>query len=278
MTALNSDIFTHVGSPGSATTLSAPGHTIAGTSIVVGSTSNWPTDTGVTFAVDTVSIVNGVQVRNVGTYCEFEGIVTSGTDVANMVLRFGTDQNYPAGSTTRVYIPVASSRENRLVDGLLVAHNQNGTLKSIATSNLAGDNGITGSMLSPSAITLGYSPITTSFSSGTTAETLITGLTTTVTIPSGARKIEIHVYSASVSAASGISVLKLYDGTFGSGSPVQVGQFNVNNTNNGADLMAITTGLAAGSKTYSATITNGSSNPSISGSSIAPAYMLVKAI
>ncbi len=130
MSASSSDYLTKVGSPGTATTLSAPGHTIGGTAITVVSTSNWPTDTGCIFAMDTYTLVSGVAVRDVGSYCEFEGIVSSGTSITSMVLRYGTDQNYPAGSTSRVYIPVASSRENRLVDGLLVAHDQDGTLKA----------------------------------------------------------------------------------------------------------------------------------------------------
>lgn len=130
MAAAATDYLTHVGSPGTATTLAAPGHTIAGASITVGSTSNWPTDTGAIFAMDTVKLVNGVETRVAGTYTEWEAVVSSATSITGMVLRYGTDQNYPAGSTTRVYIPVSSSRENRLVDGLLVAHNQDGTHKA----------------------------------------------------------------------------------------------------------------------------------------------------
>lgn len=130
----NTDYFTEVGNPGTATTLAAPGHSIAGTTFNVVSTANWPTTTGVVFAVDTFTIqtVNGVAtaVRNPGSYTEWEGDVTNATTIANAVIRFGTDQNYPAGSNTRLYIPVASSRENRLVQGLLVSLNQNGTLKN----------------------------------------------------------------------------------------------------------------------------------------------------
>jgi len=137
MAASSSDGFTQVGNPGSATTLAAPGHAIAGTSITVGSTSNWPTATGVIFAIDTVTLINGVEVRDVGSYTEWEGVVSSGTTVTSMVLRYGTDQNYPTGSTTRVYIPVASSRENRTVNTLLVSLDQDGSLKAGAVDNTA---------------------------------------------------------------------------------------------------------------------------------------------
>jgi len=139
MAAASSDYFVEVGNPGSATTLSAPGHAIAGTAITVGSTSNWPTITGVIFAIDTVTLVNGVEVRDVGSYTEWEGIVTSPTTVGSLVLRYGTDQNYPAGSTTRVYIPVASSKENRLSKGILMEHNQDGTHGDINADSLSTD-------------------------------------------------------------------------------------------------------------------------------------------
>ncbi len=126
MAAAATDYFTEVGSPGTATTLAAPGHIIAGTAITVVATSNWPTTTGVIFAMDTVTIVDGEEVRDVGTYTEWEGVVASATSITGMILRVGTDQNYPAGSTTRVYIPVAATKENRNTQGILVDHKQDG--------------------------------------------------------------------------------------------------------------------------------------------------------
>ena len=208
MAAANTDYFTKVGNPGSATTLAAPGHTIGGTTFNVGSTANHPVDTGYIFAVDTVTITNGVAVRNPGSYTEWEGVVTSGTVIGSAVLRYGTDQNYPAGATTRVYIPVASSKENRLVDGLVVSLNQNGSLKTSAvTTSLTGatlpadtvatvsltNGSVTGSKLSTSAISLGYAQIITTLSSITTAVDL-TGLSVAVTVPAGGRDVLITGY------------------------------------------------------------------------------------
>jgi hypothetical protein len=124
MAASSSDVFTKVGAPGTATTLSAPGHLIGGTALTVVSTSNWPTTTGAIFAMDTVTIVDGAEVRDVGSYTEWEGVVASGTSITGLVLRLGTDQDYPAGVTTRVYIPVAASQNDRMVDGLALEHSQ----------------------------------------------------------------------------------------------------------------------------------------------------------
>ncbi len=179
MAASASDKFIKVGSPGTATTLSAPGYTAGNTSITVGSTSNWPTDTGVVFAIDQAEVVNGVEVQIAGTYNEFEGAVSSGTSVTGVDWKNGTgDTNYAAGPLTRVYIPVSAERENRLIDGLVVAHNQDGTLKnaSVGASQLA-NNSVTTAAITDSAVTADKIDFTT-------FKETVTG-TTSVTVPAG---------------------------------------------------------------------------------------------
>lgn len=127
MAASANDLLVKTGE-GTATTLSSPGYTIGATSVTVVSTTNWPTDTGVIFAIDTAEIVNGEQVQVAGTYCEFEGVVTGATTIASVDLITGTPQNYSAGALTRVYIPLSSEVQNRMVDALLVSHDQDGTM------------------------------------------------------------------------------------------------------------------------------------------------------
>lgn len=127
MSAATTDKFTKVGTPGTATTLASPGYTQGDTSITVGSTTNWPTDYKVYFAIDRAQVTNGVEERITGTYCEFSGIVTGATTIGSLTKEYGTAQDYAAGSLTRVYIPVSSGRENALVDGLVVEHNPDGT-------------------------------------------------------------------------------------------------------------------------------------------------------
>lgn len=136
LTPATTDKFLKVGLPGSATTLSAPGYTIGNPSINVGATTNWSTDTPIVFAMDSVTVVNGVATRTPGTYCEFFGIVTGSGTIGNLSLLFGNAQNYVAGSLTRVYIPVSGSRENMLIDGMNQDHNGKGNHK-----NLTDDNG-----------------------------------------------------------------------------------------------------------------------------------------
>lgn len=153
MAAGANDMFTKVGSPGNATFLAAPGHTIGGTSFTVDSTSLWPTDTAVIFGIDTTSLVSGVATRDTGSYTVWRGIVASGTTITNGTLMYGTDQDYTAGTTTRVYVLPTSSRENRTVDGLLIEHNQDGTHdEAIITSRTADTTPASGDLILTSDI------------------------------------------------------------------------------------------------------------------------------
>lgn len=114
---------------GTATTLSAPGKAAAATSITVGSTANFPTTTGITFAI---RVVDGNGELVAGTYTEWVGTVTSGTTLAmNAVPVYGSDQVYAAGSTTQVYMPLSSYSYNKHIDALLEEHEQlDGTHKA----------------------------------------------------------------------------------------------------------------------------------------------------
>lgn len=136
MTAATTDLLTYVGNPGTATTLGAPGYTAGGTSITVGSTANFPTATACVFAIDEVETVNGEEVRSTGTYNTYRGIVASGTSITNVTWLSGDgDRDYASGAATRVYITTASAWANRLVDGLSVSMNKDGTLKESAVQD-----------------------------------------------------------------------------------------------------------------------------------------------
>jgi hypothetical protein len=123
MAAAATDLLQEVGIR-SATTLDSPGYTIGDTSITVVSVSTWPTATGITFAMDEVD-ADGVQVP--GTYNEYVGVKSSATSITSVSHQNGTNQDYTAGATTRVYIPVSAERENRIVEWGLTEHEQDGT-------------------------------------------------------------------------------------------------------------------------------------------------------
>lgn len=125
MTASQNDKFMYVGSPGTATTLSSPGYTTGvSTSITVGTTASFPTLTGCIFAIDTAEVIAGEEVQVAGTYTVYSGTVTNGTTISNVTLLYGSAQSYTAGALTRVYIPISSLHDNRLIEGLLTSHDQ----------------------------------------------------------------------------------------------------------------------------------------------------------
>lgn len=143
MSASTSDKFLEVGNPGSATNLAGAGYTIGAASITVDTTTNWPTATLVIFGIDVVETdANGEEVRVEGSYCIFEGIVTSSTTIGSVTKLFGDDQDYAAGATTRVYITVSTQQTKKLVDGLVVEHNRDGTHSDITADSLQLPSGV----------------------------------------------------------------------------------------------------------------------------------------
>lgn len=178
------DMFQKVGRA-TATTLSAPGYTTGDSSVNIGSTTNWPTDTGVTFAID---VVDAAGERIAGTYNVFRGRVAGASQVDQVVYEGGdAHRSYPSGATTRVYILVSSYRDNRTVDGISVSHNQDGTIKgpSVVTAltgqTLPADTvttpAITDASVTPAKWTNPYSfkaIVTTTYNTTPTAMTKLT--------------------------------------------------------------------------------------------------------
>jgi hypothetical protein len=101
--------------------------------------------------MDEVETVDGEVTQVAGSYNEYVGTVDSGTTITNMshITGTGTDRNYAAGASTRVYVAVTSERENRLVEGIAVHANQDGTLKTNAvTTAVITDNSVTPAKIS----------------------------------------------------------------------------------------------------------------------------------
>ena len=207
MAASASDYFQKVGAS-TATTLSSPGYSTGNASINIASTTNWPTDTGVHFAIDETETVAGEDVRTDGTLNIFRGTVSGATQITNLTYVGGdANRDYSAGATTRVYIIVNDDRENRLVDGLLVAHDQDGTLKadSVVTANITdanvttakiadasvtnaklADGSVTGEKINTGSIIVAGGVPATSDSTGASYSDW--GYNTTITVPSWANR------------------------------------------------------------------------------------------
>jgi hypothetical protein len=152
MPGLPQDFYKKVGA-NTVTTLAAPGKNLAATSINVGATTNYPTDTGIVVGIRVVDS-NGTIVP--GTYTEWNAVVASSTAITiEAVPVYGTDQVYPAGSLTQVFLMVSSSLHNQMVDGLLVSHDQDGKLKAgaISNSNMLANNTVTTAAITDASVT-----------------------------------------------------------------------------------------------------------------------------
>lgn len=139
-------------------------------------------------------------------------------------------------------------------------------------------NAVTASKLSTDAITLGYTQITSNFTTVSTTPVQVTGLTTTVTIPAGGRRIKITVFTkAAYGSTSNTSNLTIWDGTVGSGTQIGAGSGFQSTGANSTIAMAIVT-PAAGSKTYNAGFNVATGTGTWEASTTGPSFILVEAI
>lgn len=217
MAAALTDKFKKAGAS-TVTSLAAPGKAIGATSITVGSTTNYPLDTGVVVAIRVVDTAGALVA---GTYTEWNAIVTSATSFTlDPTPVHGSDQVYAAGSSTQVYISVSSSAHNQLVDGLLVSHNQDGSQRAgtITNGSLSTTSGELGGAWTTWATTVG------GFSSTTdaTLRYMLIGKT-----------VHIRVYINGTSNATSFSFTVPYAVANGGSVPCRIANNGVTNTSPG---------------------------------------------
>lgn len=235
--------------------------------------TGWATDTPTPFVIFQLdSMGNEVD----GTRSDWVGIVVGNT-ITQLTLTAGTDDTYPAGSA--VIAATTAEWGDRIVDGLLVSHDQDGTLKnnSVSIAKIQ-DSAVTASKLATSAITLGYNSSTSNQTVATTSATTLTGTSVTATLP-GSRNVRVSVdipYATS-GAASNFVTLDLLNGTTVIRSTrVQV---PLNGSTGPIKLDRVLVAPTAGSQTYSARITQDSATGvDYIGLATSPIYLLVEAI
>lgn len=223
MAAALTDLFTYV-AYGTLTHLASPGYTVGNSSINADDLSAWSTTTAVYFGMD---IVDASGARVDGSYTAWKAIV-SGNTLGSLTLQYGTDQDYPAGTSTRLFILDTSALWNALIDGLSVLHNKDGTLKDgiIATSKIAdsaitsvkiADGTIVTADLANAAITpnkLNLSPSTNvTLSSGTTTSTSYTPTLTGATAQTATATVGVNgvlligIWSQIVNSGTNLSAM-----------------------------------------------------------------------
>ncbi len=155
-------------------------------------------------------------------------------------------------------------------------------VEALATGSGLDTNAISASKLATNAIKLGYTAITSNFSTASTSAVQVTSLTSTVTIPSGGRSVKITAYAPSLynGTISTNVILTIWDGTVGSGT--QLGSAVVSapaaNAQAPVTAMAIVT-PSAGSKTYNIGLNaSGGGTANLSASATGPAFILVELI
>lgn len=144
-----------------------------------------------------------------------------------------------------------------------------------------GTNAIAAASLATSAITLGYAQITGTITTTATSATQATGLTSTVTIPAGSRRIKITAYTyAFYNNTNNVgSRLTIWDGTVGSGTQLSEWSSLVPTATGaiGACCLAVVS-PSAGSKTYNIGFHGtGASTTTLEASSTHPAFIHVEA-
>lgn len=145
------------------------------------------------------------------------------------------------------------------------------------------DNNVTASKLATNAITLGYAQITTAFSTSSTSAVQATGLSASVTIPSGGRRVKITAWCVNLSSSTGAAQvnMSIWDGTVGSGTQLSLSAQNSGATTSfsNAIAMAVVT-PPAGAKTYNVGLSTGNAADAanLNANTSYPAFILVEAI
>ena len=151
---------------------------------------------------------------------------------------------------------------------------------SIAAGTVV-QNGIAASQLAVTAITIGYTQVTSNFATASTTAVQVTGLTSTATIPAGGRRTKITAYFKSVTntnAATG-NFVTLWDGTVGSGTQLQELEIDITSaTFNVGGILQAVVNPSAGSKTYNVGLRTTAGTVTMTAAATYPAFILVEAI
>lgn len=136
MTALT-DKFRKVAAADTVTQMDNPGKAIGASSFNIVDSTGWPTDTAIDVGI---RIVDAQGKLVPGTYTEWKATLSGNTLSLGVspTPSIGSDQNYPSGATTEVYVANSATRVNDMVDALLQSLNQDGSLQSAAILNALG--------------------------------------------------------------------------------------------------------------------------------------------
>lgn len=179
------------------------------------------------------------------------------------------------GMTFTPFDPLAASELNDLVENIESLEDGSGFA--------LGNNVIPANALATDAISLGYAQITTSFNTSSSSEVQVTGLSSTVTIPAGGRKVRITAWASSIqnNTLNSYAKMGIWDGTVNSGTELAYIEYRAAVASQ--VLPVVVTAIvtpSAGSKTYNVGLSNDASSGTaqINAFAAAPAFILVETI
>ncbi|ETT25270.1 hypothetical protein RR21198_4010 [Rhodococcus rhodochrous ATCC 21198] len=246
--------------------------------------SNPRIDSIVCYVDTTVSLPSGTPTSaNLDGPGVWKAVKVNGTPNASPVApnstaiqaAIGAGKPYFVAHDVRVDAGVTTIAANKITDRRTLA------MVSLATALAASlpENSIGAAALSTSAITLGYAQITTDFNTTSTGTVDITGLSVTVTVPPGGRRVKVTSFIPWIehTAANANMVISILDGAAGiSGTH---GNFAGANLRNSRTTIAVHT-PSAGSHTYKvSTSSSGTGGTTkIAAGATYPAFILVEMI
>ena len=263
------------------------------TSMTLSSVVGLSTATGITLVIDATDPVSGLPTP---TLKEVATGVVSGSTVSNLVRgQDGTTQQAHA-SGANVVMYVTANLWNDFETSYLTQHNQLGTHKGITTDTLAasgnatvgGTLGVTGATSLSGGATvngnpvwqyLGSASITSNFTTTSSTAVQVTGLTVTVTVPSGYTKVKITIFTEAIYASTGTGYVNsgIWRGTVGSGTQIQRTATYASGSTQAETVCAFALDTpGAGSVTYNAALWTNVGTATWEAGTTYPGYILVE--
>lgn len=222
-----------------------------------------------------------ITVISEATAVDFEGHV-DGSDLEIDAIGDGyVDDGSSAGDI--VIIKPTSNYANNIADVLEVSHDDDGTLKdgAVDAASVLGTGVVEADKISTGAIYLGHATKTSNQTNNTGAAVQATGLSATINVPTGGRRVKITAFASALqNSSSPFDVhLSIWQGTVGSGTILAETATTIPSNNYLASQYAVAIHQpSAGSVTYNVGFHSGSGTCTLAAAATYPAYLIVELI
>lgn len=197
-------------------------------------------------------------------------IITNASITADTITGFTTENN---GSIYGIPITAGVFTTPNTINGTSIV------AASIGSTALS-TNAVQANQLATNSVTLGYSQITANLTGlSSTSPSQLSGLTTTVTIPTGNRRIEVLAFIPWITSSTTIITdITLWDGTVGSGTKISQATSQCSATQLSPSFISAIITPSSGSKTYNVGYDVNTGNITVNAGTTFPAYIIVRAL